>query len=213
MSLSAYEDFFYAACLALDDDPVTAWERQSEQVSGSRTGCRARRRFTSGGRARTSRSRRGTQLDPARGQAQHARRRVLHRAGGGLGRTARSVLVPGGYGGRGCGRAAALRGRQGRRRQAEQGEEFLIEMLDTDDGARRLGELGIGTNYGIYRSPRRSCSTRRSAAPSTWRSAPYPESGGTNELRRALGHGLRPAPRRLISVDGEELQRDGKFLV
>src|SRR4051812_50189170 len=32
---------------------------------------------------------------------------------------------------------------------AEQGEEFLIEMLDTDDGARRLGELGIGTNYGI----------------------------------------------------------------
>ena len=32
---------------------------------------------------------------------------------------------------------------------AEQGEEFLIEMLDTDEGARRLGELGIGTNYGI----------------------------------------------------------------
>ena len=25
---------------------------------------------------------------------------------------------------------------------AERGEEFLIEMLDTDDGARRLGELG-----------------------------------------------------------------------
>ena len=22
-------------------------------------------------------------------------------------------------------------------------------MLDTDEGARRLGELGIGTNYGI----------------------------------------------------------------
>ena len=32
---------------------------------------------------------------------------------------------------------------------AERGEEFLIEMLDTDPGARRLGELGIGTNYGI----------------------------------------------------------------
>ena len=32
---------------------------------------------------------------------------------------------------------------------AERGEEFLIEMLDTDEGARRLGELGIGTNYGI----------------------------------------------------------------
>ena len=32
---------------------------------------------------------------------------------------------------------------------ADQGEDFLIEMLDTDEGARRLGEIGIGTNYGI----------------------------------------------------------------
>src|SRR5256714_15645141 len=31
---------------------------------------------------------------------------------------------------------------------AEQGEEFLLEILDTDDGARRLGELGIGPHYG-----------------------------------------------------------------
>ena len=54
---------------------------------------------------------------------------------------------------------------------AERGEDFLIEMLDTDEGARRLGELGIGTNYGIDRGTRESCSTRRSAGPSTWRSA------------------------------------------
>ena len=32
---------------------------------------------------------------------------------------------------------------------ADQGEDFLLEMLDTDSGARRLGELGIGTNFGI----------------------------------------------------------------
>src|SRR2546423_15438052 len=32
MSLAQYEEFFYRACLAYDDDPVTAWERQSEQV-------------------------------------------------------------------------------------------------------------------------------------------------------------------------------------
>ena len=54
---------------------------------------------------------------------------------------------------------------------AERGEEYLISMLDTDEGARRLGELGIGTNYGIERAPARSCSTRRSAARSTWPSA------------------------------------------
>src|SRR5918992_2914150 len=32
MSLSAYEDFYYAACLATDGEPVTAWERQADEV-------------------------------------------------------------------------------------------------------------------------------------------------------------------------------------
>src|ERR671921_393242 len=32
MSLSAHEDFYYSACLALDGDPVTAWQRQSDEV-------------------------------------------------------------------------------------------------------------------------------------------------------------------------------------
>ncbi|MYD93438.1 MAG: aminopeptidase [Chloroflexi bacterium] len=34
---------------------------------------------------------------------------------------------------------------------AERGEEFLNAILDTDSGARRLGEIGIGTNNGIQR--------------------------------------------------------------
>jgi len=34
---------------------------------------------------------------------------------------------------------------------ARSGEGFLLRTLDTDDGARRLGELGIGCNPGIQR--------------------------------------------------------------
>ena len=34
---------------------------------------------------------------------------------------------------------------------ADGGESFLLEMLDTDDGARRIGELGVGCNPGISR--------------------------------------------------------------
>jgi aminopeptidase len=34
---------------------------------------------------------------------------------------------------------------------ASSGEEFLLRTLDTDEGARRLGELGIGCNRGIQR--------------------------------------------------------------
>jgi aminopeptidase len=34
---------------------------------------------------------------------------------------------------------------------ARSGEDFLVRTLDTDEGARRLGELGIGCNPGIQR--------------------------------------------------------------
>ena len=34
---------------------------------------------------------------------------------------------------------------------ADSNEEFLVSMLDMDEGARRLGELGIGCNPGIRR--------------------------------------------------------------
>ena len=34
---------------------------------------------------------------------------------------------------------------------ADKNEQFLKKMLDTDKGARFLGELGIGTNYGIQK--------------------------------------------------------------
>ena len=33
--------------------------------------------------------------------------------------------------------------------RADRGDDVLQAMLATDDGARRLGELGIGTNFGI----------------------------------------------------------------
>ncbi|AOT71378.1 aminopeptidase [Geosporobacter ferrireducens] len=34
---------------------------------------------------------------------------------------------------------------------AEKGEDFLLSVLDTDEGARYVGEIAIGTNYGIQR--------------------------------------------------------------
>src|SRR3954466_13584000 len=35
---------------------------------------------------------------------------------------------------------------------AERGDSYLRQALDTDAGARRLGEIGIGTNFGIDRA-------------------------------------------------------------
>ena len=48
-------------------------------------------------------------------------------------------------------RTPPLRGRPGSRRL---GGELLLQILDADEGARRVGELGIGCNPGIDRYTR-----------------------------------------------------------
>jgi aminopeptidase len=97
---------------------------------------------------------------------------------------------------------------------AEKNEAFLLKMLDTDDGARFLGELGIGTNYGIARFTRNIL---------------YDEKiGGTFHL--ALGSGFGEAGGENVSsihwdliadaaqdtemrADGVLFYKDGKFVV
>ena len=97
---------------------------------------------------------------------------------------------------------------------AERGEEFLIEMLDTDDGARRLGELGIGTNYGIATGTREILLDEKIGG--TVHMAigmSYPETGGENNsaVHWDMVCDLRQGGS--LTVDGEELQRDGTFVV
>jgi aminopeptidase len=97
---------------------------------------------------------------------------------------------------------------------AERGEEFLVGLLDTDDGARRLGELGIGTNYGISRGTRDVLLDEKIGGTVHLAvGASYPESGGVNEsaVHTDMVCDLRRGGR--IEVDGEALQVDGRFVV
>jgi aminopeptidase len=97
---------------------------------------------------------------------------------------------------------------------AEHGEAFLHEMLDTDPGAKRLGELGIGTNYGIATGTKEILLDEKIGG--TVHMAvgmSYPESGGENDS--AVHWDMVCDLRRdgVITVDGTELQRDGEFVV
>ena len=97
---------------------------------------------------------------------------------------------------------------------AERGEAFLFEMLDTDDGARRIGELGIGTNYGITTGTKEILLDEKIGG--TVHMAigmSYPESGGENDsaVHWDMVCDLREGGS--ITVDGAELQRDGRFVV
>ena len=59
---------------------------------------------------------------------------------------------------------------------AEKGEDYLLSMLDADEGARYLGEIGIGTNYGISASHKEHTLRREARR--------YGPSGGRQVLRR-----------------------------
>jgi aminopeptidase len=216
MSLADYEDFFYAACLATDGDPVTAWQRQSDQVKHLTEWIQ--------GKEEVRIQAEGTDITlgvaerswiPCVGEfnmpdGEFFTGPVEDSVNGEV-----SFSFPASYGGRTVS-GVRFRFEDGKvvDASAEQGEDFLLEMLDTDDGARRLGELGIGTNFGIATGTKEILLDEKIGG--TVHMAigmSYPESGGVNDS--AVHWDMVCDLRRggSITVDGIELQRDGKFLV
>ncbi len=97
--------------------------------------------------------------------------------------------------------------------RADTGDAYLQRALATDAGARRLGELGIGTNFGITRPSGTILFDEKIGGTvhlALGRS--YPETGGTNEsaLHWDLTCDLRMGGR--ITIDGELLQENGRFV-
>jgi aminopeptidase len=97
--------------------------------------------------------------------------------------------------------------------RADQGDAYLQRALGTDAGARYLGELGIGTNFGI----RRPVGTilfdekvKGTVHLALGRS--YPETGGRNisALHWDLIVDLRKGGR--LTADGEVIQENGNFV-
>jgi aminopeptidase len=95
---------------------------------------------------------------------------------------------------------------------ARVGETFLHAALDTDDGARVLGELGIGCNRGIPRHVRQMWFDEKvDGTVHLALGQGFPECGGTNvsalhwDLVKDLAQGR-------IELDGEVVQQDGAWL-
>jgi aminopeptidase len=97
---------------------------------------------------------------------------------------------------------------------AEQGEDVLLAALDLDEGARFVGELGIGCNAGITRPTRNVLYDEKMAGTIHIAiGASYPIVGGTNTsvLHWDLIKDLRGNGR--IELDGEVVQQDGTWLI
>ena len=216
MSLADYEDFYYRACLCDHDDPVVAWQQQSEKVERLADWMSGKEeiRIEAPG-TKISLNVSGRKFIAANGRhnmpdGEFFTGPVEDSASGEV-----TFTYPAVYGGREVA-GIKLRFEEGAivDATAERNEGFLLQMLDTDEGARRLGELGIGANYGIDRFTKEILLDEKIGG--TIHLAigmSYPETGGVNNsaVHWDMVCDLRKGGR--IIVDGEELQVDGKFVV
>jgi len=96
---------------------------------------------------------------------------------------------------------------------AEKNADFLQQMLDMDPGARRLGELGIGTHYGIKQFIKNILFDEKiGGTVHLALGQSYAETGGRN--RSALHWDMIKDLRRggALYLDGKLWQKDGVFV-
>jgi aminopeptidase len=216
MSLADYEEFYYGACLADAGDPLTTWKKASEETERLAEWIEGHEevRITAPG-TDIKLGVAGRKFIPCVGDHNMPDGEFFTGPIEDATEGEVSFHLPAVIGGREVS-GVRLKFEAGKvvDAGAERGEEFLIAQLDTDDGARTLGELGIGTNYGIDRGTREVLLDEKIGG--TIHMAfgqAYPESGGTNEsaVHTDLVCDLRLGGK--LEVDGVVMQEDGKFIV
>jgi len=216
MSLADYEDFYFGACLAGDGDPLTAWKRASEETARLAEWIDGHEevRVTAPGTDITL-GIAGRTFVPSSGRHNMPDGEFFTGPVEGSVEGEVTFHLPAVIAGREVS-GVHLRFEAGKvvDASAERGEEFLIQLLDTDEGARRLGELGIGTNYAIDRGTLEVLLDEKIGGTvhmAVGRS--YPETGGVNEsaVHTDLVCDLRLGG--TLEVDGVVMQENGKFIV
>jgi aminopeptidase len=97
---------------------------------------------------------------------------------------------------------------------ATENEEFLLKMLETDAGARYIGEFAIGTNFEIDRFTKSILFDEKIGGTFHMAlGAGYPETGSQNksDIHWDMICDLREDSE--IMVDGEVVYRDGEFVI
>jgi aminopeptidase len=216
MSLSEYEDFVYNACLPDADDPVAYWQRFSgwqqkivdwlkEKKTVRVTGPDTDLRLNIAGRTFENCDGRynmpdgevftGPVEDSIDGKVRFSYPAIYegHEVTG-----------------------VRLRFEEGKvvDAAADKNEEFLLKIIDTDEGSRRVGEFAIGTNEGITRFTRQILFDEKiNGSFHMALGIGYPETGSRNKsaIHWDLICDLRDGGE--IWVDDELIYRNGKFVI
>lgn len=97
---------------------------------------------------------------------------------------------------------------------AAKNEDFLLKMLDVDKGARILGELGLGTNYGISRFTKDILFDEKIGGSFHLAvGAGFEECGGKNHSSLHWDFICDARQDTEMIVDGTVIYRNGKFII
>ncbi len=97
---------------------------------------------------------------------------------------------------------------------ADKNQDFLIKTLDTDEGARRVGEFAFGTSKGITRFTRQILFDEKiDGSFHMALGSSYPETGGKNEsaIHWDMICDMRKNGR--VYIDDQLIYQDGKFII
>jgi aminopeptidase len=97
---------------------------------------------------------------------------------------------------------------------AEKNQDFLLQTLDTDPGARGVGEFAFGTSRGINRFTRQILFDEKiNGSFHMALGASYPETGGKNEsaIHWDMICDMREGGK--VTVDDQLMYQDGKFII
>ena len=95
--------------------------------------------------------------------------------------------------------------------KARRGEEFLKKMLETDEGAKRLGEIAFGLNYNINRFTKEILFDEKIGGTIHMAlGAAYPETGGKN-VSAIHWDMIKDMHRHKVYADGDLVYENGYF--
>lgn len=216
MSLSAYEDFVYGATYCDQDDPVAEWQKihdmQQEVIDWLKGRDVVTVKSPNADLTLSIKDRVFINSDGAKNMpsGEVFTGPVENSANGWV-----NYTYPAIRGGREVD-GIRLEFKDGKvvKATAEKNEEYLLSQLESDEGAKYLGEFAIGTNYGIQEFTKSILFDEKIGGTFHMAlGAGYPETGSTN--RSAIHWDMICDVREdsEIRVDGDLLYKDGEFQI
>ena len=216
MSLEEYEDFVFRACMLHRKDPIAAWKRvHGRQEKIVRVlNIKRKIRVVAEGTDLTM-SVEGRKWINCDGKANMPDGEIFTGPVEDSAEGTVSFSFPAYYAGKEAD-GVRLTFKKGKvvKARAAKNEAFLHAMLDSDEGARRIGEFALGTNYSIQKFTKNTLFDEKIGGTFHMAlGASLPESGGKNNsgIHWDIVNDMRKGGK--IYADGRIIYKDGEFRI